>query len=39
MNNREHLEWVAYKITTTKNWDKKYEILQTFVENIVGVEK
>jgi len=37
--NRDTLEWVVYQITTTKNWDKKYEILQTFVEDIVGVEK
>ena len=38
MNDREYLEWIAYKITMTKNWDKKCEILQIFVENKVGTE-
>jgi hypothetical protein len=33
MNDREYLEWIAYKITMTKNWDKKCEILQDLLEN------
>lgn len=30
MKDREYLEWIAYKITITKNWDNKCEILQDF---------
>jgi hypothetical protein len=36
MKDREYLEWIAYKITMTKNWDKKCEILQDFFENKGG---
>jgi len=36
MKFREYLEWIAYKITITKNWDKKVEILQDFFENKEG---
>ena len=32
MNEFNELEWILYKITITKNWDKKHEILQRFVE-------
>lgn len=42
MNDREYLEWIVYKITMTKKWDKKCEILQDFLENNykkVGVEE
>ena len=34
MNDREYLEWIAYKITMTKI-DKKCEILQIFVERSI----
>ena len=30
MNQRQYLGHIAYKITMTKNWDKKCEILQHF---------
>jgi len=42
MSDREYLEWIVYKITMTKNWDKKCEIVKDFLENNykkMGVKK